>query len=62
MSNKEIFSNNPLQGVGIEQVVIELVEQYGWELLHAYMRLNCFKTNPDVTSAVKFLLKTKLAQ
>ena len=62
MSNKEIFSNNPLQGVGIEQVVIELVEQYGWELLHAYMRLNCFKNNPDVKSAVKFLRQTQWAQ
>jgi len=30
MSNKEIFSNNPLQGVGIEQDEIELVELYGW--------------------------------
>ena len=62
MSNKEIFSNNPLQGVGIEQVVTELVEQYGWELLHAYMRLNCFKNNPDVKSAGKFLRKTQWAQ
>ncbi|KPM82612.1 VF530 family DNA-binding protein [Pseudoalteromonas lipolytica] len=62
MSNKEIFSNNPLQGVGIEQVVTELVEQYGWELLHAYMRLNCFKNNPDVKSTVKFLRKTQWAQ
>ncbi|MGY8875311.1 MAG: VF530 family DNA-binding protein, partial [Pseudoalteromonas sp.] len=30
MSNQELFSNNPLQGVKLEQVVEELVEQYGW--------------------------------
>ncbi len=27
MSNQELFSNNPLQGVKLEQVVEELVEQ-----------------------------------
>ena len=35
-----------MQGVKLEQVVEELVEQYGWELLHAYLQLNCFKNNP----------------
>lgn len=29
MSNQELFSNNPLQGVKLEQVVEELVEQIG---------------------------------
>ena len=62
MSNQELFSNNPLQGVKLEQVVEELVEQYGWELLHAYLQLNCFKNNPDIKSAVKFLRKTEWAQ
>ncbi|MGB2706999.1 MAG: VF530 family DNA-binding protein, partial [Pseudoalteromonas nigrifaciens] len=52
MSNQELFSNNPLQGVKLEQVVEELVEQYGWELLYAYLQLNCFKNNPDIKSAV----------
>jgi len=62
MSNQDLYSNNPLQGVKLEQVVEELVEQYGWELLHAYLQLNCFKNNPDVKSAVKFLRKTQWAQ
>lgn len=62
MSNEELFGNNPLQGVKLEQVVSELVDQYGWELLHAYLQLNCFKNNPDLKSAVKFLRKTQWAQ
>mgnify|MGYP000651563014 CR=1 FL=1 len=62
MSNQDLYSNNPLQGVKLEQVVEELVEQYGWELLHAYLQLNCFKNNPDIKSAVKFLRKTEWAQ
>ena len=62
MSNEDLFGNNPLQGVKLEQVVSELVDHYGWELLHAYLLLNCFKNNPDIKSAVKFLRKTQWAQ
>lgn len=62
MSNKELFGNNPLQGVKLEQVVSELVDQYGWELLHAYLQINCFKNNPSLEATVKFLRKTQWAQ
>jgi len=62
MSSKNIYENNPLHGTKVETVLNELVDHYGWEILHAYLNLNCFKTNPSIISSVKFLRKTAWAQ
>ncbi len=62
MSSKSIYENNPLHGIGLEQVLTELVDHYGFEILHAYLSLNCFKTNPSIKSSVKFLKKTDWAK
>jgi uncharacterized protein (DUF2132 family) len=39
-----------------------LVDHYGFEILHAYLYNNCFKTNPSIASSVKFLNKTDWAR
>ncbi|GAA4349587.1 VF530 family DNA-binding protein [Kangiella taiwanensis] len=62
MSEEINYKNNPLNGVGLKALVTELVEHYGFEILHAYLNLNCFKTNPSVESSVKFLKKTDWAR
>lgn len=62
MSSDNIYENNPLHGVGLEQVLTELVDCYGFDLLNAYLSLNCFKTNPSIKSSVKFLKKTDWAK
>lgn len=62
MSTNEPYGNNPLHGVKLEQVVAELVEQYGFEILHAYLELQCLKNNPSIESTVKFLRKTVWAK
>mgnify|MGYP005987305241 FL=1 len=62
MGSDNIYENNPLHGIGIEQVLTELVDHYGFELLNAYLALNCFKTNPSIKSSVKFLKKTDWAK
>lgn len=62
MSSDNIYENNPLHGIGLEQVLTELVEHYGFEILYAYLNLNCFKTNPSIVSSVKFLKKTAWAK
>ena len=62
MSSDNIYENNPLHGVGLEQVLTELVEHYGFEILHAYLNIACFKTNPSIASSVKFLKKTTWAR
>lgn len=62
MNNEINYKTNPLNGVSAKQMLEELVEHYGFEILFAYLNVNCFKTNPSVGSSVKFLKKTKWAR
>ncbi len=54
--------NSPLHGLSAEAMVTELVEFYGWDILYAALGLNCFRMNPSIASAVKFLRKTEWAR
>ena len=61
--NDEInYKNNPLHGVGLKKMLIELTDHYGFEILFAYLNINCFNNNPSVASSVKFLKKTDWAR
>lgn len=62
MSTINIYENNPLHGKSLETILNELVDHYGWEILSAYININCFKTNPSVASSCKFLNKTPWAK
>ena len=62
MSNEINYKNNPLHGVGLKSLLIEMVDQYGFEMLFAYLNINCFKTNPSIDSSIKFLKKTDWAR
>jgi uncharacterized protein (DUF2132 family) len=62
MNNEINYKNNPLHGVGLKNLLIEIVDQYGFEILFAYLNINCFKTNPSIVSSVKFLKKTDWAR
>ena len=62
MNSDNIYENNPLHGVGLEQVITELVEHYGFEIMDAYLNLNCFKNKPSIQSSLKFLKKTEWAK
>jgi len=53
---------NPLHGVKLEQIVTDLVDTFGWEVLAEQVNLNCFKANPSVKSSLKFLRKTPWAR
>ncbi len=56
------YKNNPLNGVGLKSLLAELVNHYGFEILYAYLNINCFKANPSIDSSVKFLKKTQWAR
>ena len=62
MSNEIDYKNNPLHGVGLKSLLTDIVGQYGFEILFAYLNLNCFKTNPSIESSVKFLKKADWAR
>ena len=58
----EIQKNNPLHGKTLEFILNELVAHYGWERLGEYVRINCFISNPSISSSLKFLRKTPWAR
>jgi len=62
MSHEVNYTNNPLHGVSLKQLVVEIEDQYGFDILFAYLNINCFKINPSIESSVKFLKKTDWAR
>ena len=61
--NVEInYKNNPLHGVSLKQLLTEIVDHYGFEILFAYLNINCFNKNPSIDSSFKFLKKTDWAR
>ena len=62
MNTENEYLNNPLHGLKLETLLTEIVDHYGWEILYAYLNLNCFKTKPSIASSIKFLKKTEWAR
>lgn len=62
MTEEINYGNNPLHGVSLKQLVTELAQHYGFDILFAYLNINCFKTKPSIESSVKFLKKTDWAR
>ena len=61
--NDEInYNSNPLHGVGLKNMLTEVMDHYGFEILFAYLNINCFKEKPSIESSVKFLKKTQWAR
>ena len=56
LMNEDInYANNPLHGLSLKNLLTEIVNHYGFEILFAYLNINCFNKNPSVDSSVKFL-------
>lgn len=53
---------NPMHGVTLEQMLREMVERYGWEGLARDVPINCFRVDPSITSALKYLRKAPRAR
>lgn len=56
------YKNNPLHGVSLKKLLTEIVDHYGFDILFAYLNINCFNNNPSIDSSVKFLKKTDWAR
>ncbi|MDQ6955054.1 MAG: VF530 family protein [Mariprofundaceae bacterium] len=54
--------NNPLHGITLEQVILSLLEDYGWQGLGERIQIRCFTNDPSVKSSLKFLRKTPWAR
>jgi uncharacterized protein (DUF2132 family) len=54
--------NNPLHGITLEKILVELVNRYGWQELGKRITINCFISNPSIKSSLTFLRKTPWAR
>ena len=60
MSNQN--TNDPMHGITLEKIMIELVDHYGWDYLGNRIKIGCFTSNPSVKSSLKFLRTTPWAR
>lgn len=58
----KLASRDPLHGVTLKMIVTRLEEKYGWEELARRIRINCFSSDPSISSSLKFLRKTPWAR
>jgi uncharacterized protein (DUF2132 family) len=54
--------NNPLHGITLERMLRELVDRFGWEGIARDIPINCFRVDPSMTSALKYLRKAPRAR
>jgi uncharacterized protein (DUF2132 family) len=60
MENQQ--KNNPLHGIKLADIVQELHDIYGWEVLGEKINIRCFNHDPSIKSSLKFLRKTPWAR
>lgn len=56
------MAQDPLHGITLEKILIDLVARYGWEDLGRIIPINCFNNNPGIKSSLTFLRKTPWAR
>lgn len=54
--------NNPLHGITLKAIVVDLVAHYGWHRLAQAIPINCFSHDPSIQSSLTFLRKTPWAR
>jgi len=55
-------SNDPLHGVKLEHILIELEKKVGWEKMGELLNIRCFTNKPRLKSSLKFLRTTPWAR
>ncbi|MFT6985323.1 MAG: hypothetical protein ACJAT7_001132 [Psychromonas sp.] len=54
--------NDPLHGVKLEQILIELEKKLGWQKMGELLNIRCFTDKPRLKSSLKFLRTTPWAR
>jgi len=55
-------NKDPLHRVKLEQILIHLVDYYGWYDLGQKIDIRCFNSDPSIKSSLKFLRRTPWAR
>lgn len=53
---------NPLHGITLEQMLIELVDALGWVAMGQTVAIRCFTHDPSIASSLRFLRRTPWAR
>ena len=53
---------NPLHGVTLEMMLRQMVDRFGWEGLARDIPISCFRVDPSMASALKYLRKAPRAR
>jgi uncharacterized protein (DUF2132 family) len=51
-----------LQGMTLEAILTQLVDDLGWQRLAQLVPINCFIKDPSIKSSLKFLRRTPWAR
>ncbi len=62
MTSPKAHPTNPLHGVTLERMLNELVAAIGWERMGRRVKIQCFTSDPSVSSSLKFLRRTPWAR
>jgi len=62
MNQTNTQANNPLHGITLNDMLLCLVEAYGWEQLGQRIPIRCFNNDPSIKSSLKFLRRTPWAR
>ncbi|MBA1277124.1 MULTISPECIES: VF530 family DNA-binding protein [Pseudomonadaceae] len=55
-------TKDPLHGMTLEAILVELQARYGWDGLAQRVDIRCFKSDPSIKSSLTFLRKTPWAR
>ena len=53
---------DPLHGITLQKILEQLVDFYGFDMLHEFVKIKCFSDNPSIKSSLIFLRKTEWAR
>ena len=56
------MASDPLHGVTLESMLVELQAHYGWEGLAQRIDIRCFRSAPSIKSSLTFLRRTPWAR
>ena len=62
MTQPQPQPGNPLHGITLEKMLVELVENLGWEAMGTALPIRCFTHEPSIASSLKFLRRTPWAR
>ena len=62
MPSPSSHPRDPLHGVTLENILIQLVDRHGWNEMARRIPIRCFMFNPTTKSSLTFLRKTPWAR